>query len=940
MIVRRRCADIPPRPYRLFVLAIIQNMSTASKTVNFSRERLTAHRSRVAEIRQRGRRLFDGGATGIQVAAALCEATDAFLIDLFREALSEATPSQEAALQSNAAVIALGGLGRGELAPYSDTDLLFLDGRGATGFAGATASAGAAFSAFAAQVVRDCWDAGLRLGHSVRTFGETLSLARQDAHVATSLVQSRLLWGDEALFRKFRHTFERKVVRGRAPWGGWSRAFVEACVAAREAERREHGSAVSQLQPNVKRSLGGLRDVHLLRWIGFAHYGTADIDALRLLGALKKDDARRLVTAWEFLTRIRIDLHFRADRPQDVLTYEEQLRIAEERGVEPSVGLRPVERFMQTYFRHSTDVANIVQRFTALHRPGSLASRVIHSLFTHRVDGRYRVGWDWIDVLPRAREIVLGSTEQILKLYHTALVNRVVPLPQLTEHIERAVPDLPEELSPDSARLFVEMMGGGRSLGRILRSLYETGLLERIIPQVTHARCLLQFNEYHSYTVDEHTLRTVEAAVQFARDDGPLGRAYRNIHHREILHLALLLHDLGKGLNEDHSEVGRRIARSTAARLNLPEQQREMLVFLVHKHLLMSHLAFRRDIADPEILLQFSREVGSPELLRMLYVLTAADLIAVGPGIWTDWKAELLTELYDRTMLILSGEEIRFREAEHIKQIKEQVCASLLSAESGATNPEFQEWIDGQMNTFSPHYLSGIPPVRIAADLKLMRRLEPGGVLVEGRFDPETDTVRYHLIAHADVSQGCFHKTTGVLTAKRLEILTAQICTTREGVVVDHFRVLDKDYTGAPPPSRIDDVARTIKSVLTGEFAVEQLFRKHTRFEAADALHPISDLPTRVVIDNDSSDRSTVIDVFAHDRPGLLYLLTRTIYDLGLSVLLAKIGTHLDQVVDVFYVTDAQGRKIEDGQRLQQIRTELTSKVEQFEQQGRMLSAP
>jgi [protein-PII] uridylyltransferase len=899
-------------------------MSFRLTSAEFSVDRLSAHKTHVAGIRDRARSLFDGGATGIQVAASISEATDELLVTLYEQSLATLHPALQSSINDHAAVIAIGGTGRGELAPYSDVDLLFLY----------DSSIRDLFSHSAGQVVRDCWDAGIELGHSIRTIAETVSLARREPEVATALVEARLLCGNPSLFEKFQRKVSRQVIRGRLTH------FIDDCLRARNEERAKHGGSITCLEPDVKRSLGGLRDLHLIRWIGFARFGTPDIDSLGRQALLSKEDARMLLAAHDFLLRIRIDMHFAAGRANDFLSRDEQLRIAEKRGIEGTAGQRPVERFMQSYFRQSTAITDIAGRFVRAHRPRRFGSRLVRFLKTHRTDGVLKVGSDYLDALPSFRDQVCGSSEQVLQLYVTATLYSVTPSQKLADCIKRAVSNFAADqpLSETAARLFLKILEHSGHLGPTLRSMYDTGLLELIVPEMSHVRCLLQFNQYHSYTVDEHSFRAVEAAEELAQQNNPVGVACRGIHNKDILHLALLLHDLGKGFDEDHSEVGRRIAEQTAVRLRLSDDQREMLVFLVHRHLRMSHLGLRRDTTEPEVLLPFTHEVGSPELLRMLYVLTVADLTAVGPDVWTAWKADLLAGFYNRAMRILSGKPYRYLEDERLQTIKQHVRAAIVPLETD-TEDELSEWIDRQTAAFSPHYLMSTPPERIAADLDSIHHLQPGEVIVEGRNEPETGTVEYRVIAGADLAEGCFHKLAGVLTAKRLEILTAQICTTTEGTVVDRFRVIDDDFAGVVPQERIDDVAAAIRATLTKKTEPEHLFQRHLPFGAGRDVPSISDLPTRVVIDNDSSDNSTIIDVFAHDRPGLLYTISRSVFEQGLSVTLAKIATHFDQVVDVFYVTDAAGKKIVDEERLREIRACLESTIHEFERKGYLLFA-
>jgi [protein-PII] uridylyltransferase len=878
---------------------------------------LSERRLRVQAIRSHARALFDGGATGIQVAAAISEATDAFIRDVFQQVVDQLSAERQGVVAKNVAVIAIGGTGRGELCPFSDVDLLFLVRRTTRSLASDCVS----------QAVRDYWDAGLRLGHAVRGLGDTLSMARQEIDVATALIEARLLWGDIGLYERLLADFHKKIVRSRLA------AFIDHCIASRERERAEYGSAVKQLEPDVKRSPGGLRDLHLIRWVGFARFGEASVDSLRLKGAFSREEARVLLAAYDFLKRVRIDLHFAAGRCHDILSRDDQLRIAEERRVESSFGQRSVERFMQAYFRHSTAIAELSERFVTLHRPRPFLSGVLRFLATHRSERIYVVGNDFIDVIPRKQEQVLSSLAEILKYYRSAARYGVPPTPEFTERIREAVPRLSGEVTAESAELFRDILSCHGNLGTILRNMFRTGALEILVPPMAHARCLLQFNQYHSYTVDEHTLRTIEQLERFDRDPGALGTAYRNVRKKYLLHLAMLLHDLGKGYEEDHSMVGRAIADRMAQRLRIEEEDRETLVFLVHRHLSMAHLAFRRDTSEPEGILDFSREVGSAERLRMLFVLSAADLMGVGPGIWTQWKSQLLFTLFDRTLLLLSGEDAAVDHARRMGEIKQRVLE--IASRHGPRHLD-PERLRNRLEQFPSHYLTNTLPRQIVADLQALDDYRAGEPVVDGHYDDPTQTVEYRIVAHERDVAGCFHKATGVLTAHRMEIVSAQISTTTEGFVFDTFRVLDRDFSGPVPRDRIEELAAAMKQALTGGVEVEGLFQRNRRFGAAGANLAVSDLPARVVIDSGSSERFTVIDVFSHDRPGLLYTLSQKIFELGLSVELAKIATHLDQVVDVFYVTDRDGEKLHDAGRLRDVQSALRATLEEFERHDRL----
>ncbi|HLQ43900.1 MAG TPA: HD domain-containing protein, partial [Planctomycetaceae bacterium] len=706
-------------------------------------EKLDELRARVADIRDRAQRQFQNGASGAQTATFLSDGFRAFVIEQWLDALQAVSPNVAKRIEQQGAVVAVGGTGRGELAPFSDIDLLFLYQPALQGD----------FQRVANQCLRNLWDADLKLGHSVRTPRDAIAMALKDSPFATSLVEMQSLWGSHDLVERLKRSFERFVVRPRPA------AFVESCVANREEERLKNGGTVQQLEPDIKCSRGGLRDLHLLRWVGFALHRAPDIDALRMKGALSREDAHKLIHAHEFLSKIRLDLHFAAGKAQDRLTRDEQLRLARERNVVASPAQSPVEKFMQEYFQHTTAVANIVERFVSRHRRSPLKRRLIDAVLTRRQDGHFLISPTQLDVATERLNAVCSDLSEVLRLFQAAAQSQVPVAPRVLERIRQSAPQFSRELDAEQARLFLSILEPRGMLGVTLRAMFETGVLEVVLPEFARVRCLLQFNLYHHYTVDEHTLRALEVVESLEQEPGPVGAAYREIKLKPLLHLALLLHDVGKGSVEDHSDVGREIAEQVATRLGLPEAHRELLMFLIHKHLVMADVAFRHDISDPGELTRFSHLVGSPEWLTMLYVLTVADISAVGPDIWNDWKAGLLAELYDRSMMILSGKHPSFLEEELIREVREHVSAKIIPAT--ATEDErrqLSDWLDQQLTEFPAHYLTGTAGDRIAADLELIRRLQPGEIVVEGTYEPETDTVEYRIILDSQHSEGCFHR--------------------------------------------------------------------------------------------------------------------------------------------------------------------------------------
>ena len=876
-------------------------------------DKITEWKTQVAAIREKAKKLFEGGTPGLQIASMICEGFDQFLIDLAAETLSQFPESEHAEIKKQGAMIAVGGTGRGDMAPYSDIDLLFLEENGAS----------QSFSGFVNAYVQNCWDAKIQLGHSTRDVATCVALARQDPQITTPLVEARLLWGNEALYNRLVTQFKQRVLFSRR------RKFIEDCIEAREEGWSEYGPPAQELEPNLKSSAGGLRDLHLIRWIGYGRYGVKDIDSLRLKGALTKEDAKSLKKAWEFLTKLRIDLHFSSGRAQDRLTKDEQLRIAEERNYQGSERQRPVEEFMQEYFYYSSEIATITRRFVAMERPRSMLEKTRDVVVGHRAEGMFYVGPDRIEVADRYLGKVCEDVESMLQFYKAAALYGVLPSPKVAEAIKKNLPESPEELSPRSAKAFNEIFKCKSALGPILRSMFQTGLIDLIIPHVTHIRNLLQFNQYHHFTVDEHTLRAIEIVTRFEEDDGPAGAAYREIRHQEVLHLAVLLHDIGKGLGGDHSEIGAEIAVTVCTRLRLPVYQIEQVSLLVKLHLLMADIAFRRDITDSELLVNFSRQIGSPDVLRMLYTLTIADVTAVGPGTWSSWKANLLTELFDRCLVILSGKRYVYDEQARIQETRVQVAKCL--GERGGDSKSL-DWVSMQLAGFSAYYLTCTPPEQIADDLEVIQRISEDRVEVIASWDAETGSMEYRVItADKTVQLGCFHKMAGVLSAKRLSILSADINTTANGVIIDSYRVVDPDYTGEPPRSRVVEIANSLRSILSGEISVEELFVKNSRFGAPAPAKSVSELPQLVKIDNDSSDSRSIFDIFAMDRPGLLYTLSKALFDMNVSIDMAKISTHFDQVIDVLYIQEHDGKRIRTAERIQEIKEGLQAALDDFD---------
>lgn len=850
--------------------------------------------SGLRDLLQKGRdgvrAVHEGGAQGGQVASALTDLYNRVISAAFLGAVERLPGPERASALRDLSLVAIGGYGRGDTAPFSDVDLLILTSRRLS----------KPVQDLVGGFVRDLWDVGLKLSQCVRTPGESIDFARRDLPHYTALVEARHVAGDPGLF----HDLQRRLARLHASTSIGD--YIDAVLAERRKEHNDYFATTSLLEPNVKKSPGGLRDVHLLRWIAQPRYGSRDPELLRVGGALPAEDAHTVSVVAEFLGRIRNELHFRAAGAQDVLTRDEQVRISRWLAYETQGPLLGVERFMMQYHRHTTALHDAVERFAHGARRRTGLTAVFNRVVRRRVEGCYLVDRETVALDPAAPEEVVRKADVLLDLFDLARRHKVHVAHESLERARKAVPSC--EITPASREKFLRIMAEPVGLGLLVRDLHRSGLLGRFIPAFEHARCLLQWNQYHKYTVDEHSIRALEAAVFRYVDEGPLGQAYRETRRKDVLHLALLLHDIGKGYEEDHSEVGKRIAEELASLLGLGEHERQQLVFLVHKHLIMAHVSQRRDLSDAATILQFVRSVGTVDTLRMLYVLTAADTEAVAPGSLSAWKESLLTELYSRSMEELTGVAPVADEAGQVRKVRDILREKL----KGDFDPA---WLEEQLGLLPPTYLRTTAPGDVAVHLRAIRGFDPAGVRVESRWIPETKLTEYVVVLRDDLTPGIFSKVAGALAAERLGIQGAQILTRPDGLVLDSFLVADPDFREAPSEGRRGEVGKTIEDVLRGRKSVEALFAARPVPPPPPRVdHPSTGGPPQAEIDNATSDKYTIVEVFADDRQGLLYEITHALFEEGLSIASARISTRLDQVVDAFYVTErATGGKVPDA---------------------------
>lgn len=846
----------------------------------------------------------------MQTANLLSELYDQVVTDVFNHSIAQAIEGGVKPQHAQKLVlVAHSGYGRRDLSPYSDADLMLLTPR--------IAASGAA--PVAGTLVRDLNDANMDVGFSVRTPAEACSLAWTDAKIYTSLTESRFLAGDEAMFNRFQDSFRSGAKRR------W-KSLNQNAIQVRREERRKWGETIYLLRPNVKRSRGGLRDIQLVRWLAFATHGTTDPSKLCSLGALSNEDHETLRRAHAFMLRLRHELHFRTGRSQDILDRPTQMEIARDWKYQGRVGVLPVEDFMQEYFEHTRGVRYVSAFFDDENRARSRMASIAERALSRKIDDSMRMGPTHIWVSSKKLDEFAQSLPDVLRLMQVANEHLRRIAHPTWQAIRLAMKDRrAATLDPRSVNAFLALLSQPGRLASLLRRLHELRIIEQLIPAMRRCRGLLQFNAYHQYTVDAHCIRAVEAATEFEAEDTPMGRRYRRMKDKTLLHLALLIHDLGKGYEEDHSEVGRRIAGDVADAFELSESQKETLQWVIHKHLLINEVAFRHDLNDPDVVHGFAAEVGSVGRLELLLVHSVADLIAVGPDVLTDWKMKLIEDLYRRTRRFFDTGNLPGENDPELDQHREEIVAKI---ESLGGNDSVVKLVEGLPLSLIRHRSSD----EIATELCEVGRWldEKEECLCTGTVEPDGDAIRYNVVVRqGEHRTGTFARITGALYACGLAIFRANIETVGDDLVWDAFWVSDPDFASGPPDDRVQKVCKVIRDALNDPDAPLPVPRRVWKTKGNSEPASVKVLPTKIIFDNDTFDHQTILSLFTYDRPGLLAEIASVLFRLGVSIQFAKIDTHLDQIADVFYVVGPDCQPILSVEYQQEIRDAILAVVQQ-----------
>ncbi len=863
---------------------------------------LATFRRHLTRIQQHVRDEFEHyQLTGLQSARLLAALTDGVVAALYGYA--------RAALRTEAplAVVATGGYGRGMLAPFSDIDLLFITSE----HPAPETLAAVEFSLYF------LWDLGLKVGHATRTVGDCIAEAERDVTVRTSMIDARLLAGDAALHAEFARRFTAACAARTAD-------FIAAKQAERDVRHRRFGESPFLVEPNIKEGRGGLRDLQTMYWMARYVFDTRVMGDLVGPhspggGILVEREAKHARRSWDFLWTVRFHLHYIAGRAEERLTFDMQPVVGARMGYTRHGRQDGVERFMRHYFLTARDVT----RMTAVMEPAIVRAALGPPALEEITDGALLAqGFVLADgkLLAAPGQDFHSEPLQMLRMLQVARDRQLelhpLAIRALIRH-ERSATALRGD--PAAAEAFLDLLTVGKDGARWLHILNESGFLGRYIPDWARIVGQMQFDTYHVFTVDEHTIEVVR--VLDTLDNGDLADAapiatslMEDLQSRRALYVAALLHDLAKGRGGDHSELGAELALSIGPMIGLAAEETEMVSWLVLQHLLLSQTAFKRDIDDPKTILDVVETIQSPERLKLLLVLTVADMRAVSPRVWNGWKATLLRELYARVAEVLAGGLATTERDVRVTRAKQTVAAAM----TDWTAPDR----DYFLGLGYPSYWLGFDPETHLRHARLVREAQATGAPLTVQAEPLPARAVTEITTYTSDHAGLFSRIAGALAVAGASIVDARIHTLTNGMALDTFWVQDATGGAFDAPHRLARLSVLVEQALSGRLHLASEMRRMGDALLGRRMRAIH-VPPRVVIDNRASHTHTVLEVNGRDRPGLLHDVTTAISSQGLQIASAHITTYGVRAVDVFYVKDVFGLKVENERKLAALRTAL-----------------
>ena len=831
--------------------------------------------------------------------------TDRIVTTVFDLVSTRIHPLHNATQSERLSLLAVGGYGREEMAPHSDVDLLFLTPARMTPWAECVIE----------SMLYILWDLKLKVGHASRTVKDCVRLAREDYTIRTSLVEVRPLAGDTGLADTLRDRLWDDLFKSTAP------DFIEAKLAERDARHRKQGGQRYVVEPNVKEGKGGLRDLQSLFWIGKYVHGVQHAADLIGLGVYTEDEFRTFIRAEDFLWAVRCHLHLITGRAMDQLTFDLQVELAERMAYSDHGGRRAVEHFMQDYFRHANRVGELTRIFlTALEASHVKTEPMLTRLLTRRRRAKppYAIKQNRLTVADEGA--FLSDKINLLRIFEEALRTGTLLHPDamrlVTAHLDLI--DAEVRAAPEAQRIFIDLLLKHGNPERALRRMNELGVLAAFMPEFGPIVAMMQFNMYHSYTVDEHTIQCISQLAKIEREELqeelPVASSILNEGvNRRVLYIALLLHDIGKGRDEDHSVLGARIARKVAPRLGLKKREAETVEWLVRYHLLMSDMAQKRDIADPRTVRDFAKAVKTRERLDLLCVLTVCDIRGVGPTTWNNWKAALLRALYRQTRRALEDGLEALNREDRGKDARKSLRDAL------------SDWPAKDLKTeTSRHYPPYWQGLHVTAHLDfahLLRDVSDDEIRLKLTPDPDRDATRVCFVM-AD-HPGIFSRMCGALALVGANIKDARTFTTKDGYATAAFWIQDGD--GNPyDDERLPRLRNMIERTLGGEVITRDALKSRDKIKKREKAFRV---PTNIAFDNDGSEIYTIIEVDTRDRPGLLHDLSSALASANVYISSAVIATYGEQVVDTFYVKDMFGLKFHSASKQRALERKLRDAI-------------
>jgi len=849
-------------------------------------------------------RLEQGAHRGRVCAQSLCYLEDTIIRVLHRFTITHVFPQPNPTKAEMLSIVAVGGYGRGALAPGSDIDLLFLLPYKQTPW-------GESVVEYMLYVL---WDLGQKVGHSTRTVAECVRQARDDFTIRTALLEARYLDGDEALFADLEKHFDEDVVKGTG------NEFVEAKLAERDTRHARAGESRYLVEPNVKESKGGLRDLNTLFWIAKYVYRVKKSSDLIKAGVFTRTEYATFRKAEDFLWAVRCELHFLTGRAEERITFDLQTEMAKRLGYHEHGGLKTVERFMKHYFLVAKDVGDLTRILCAVledqerkKKPG--IGRFMQKLRRKKVVKGFKLESGRLDFT--SDKAIEKDPVNLIRIFNVADADELEIHPDALKLVTRSLKYIGAELraDPEANRLFLEILTSRKEPERTLRLMNEAGVLGRFVRDFGRIVALMQFNMYHHYTADEHLLRAIGILSEVEKGgpntDHPFATELMStLQSRTALYLSVFLHDIAKGRDEDHSLAGERIARHLCPRLGMNAADTEMVAWLVHNHLVMSDVAQRRDISDPRTVRDFADIVQSPGRLKLLFILTVVDIKAVGPGTWNGWKAQLIRELYFETLALLQGGDMVLNRAERVAEAKT------------ALGERLADWPETDRAVYKARHTDGywlsLDADTLERHARLIRDAETNDLTLSAKPEPTRDVTV--LTLYAQDHPGLFSRFAGACAILGMNIVDAKIFTTRDGMALDMLWVQDETGGAIAEPRRIQRLEDTIRKVLAGEVLPPEMIDQ--RFKGGSKTSAFSIAP-QVFIDNEASDTYTVVEVNGLDRPGLVHALTKALFHLGLTIGSAHITTYGERAVDVFYVKDVIGQKVTNANKKKAVERHL-----------------